>query len=115
MTAGTATDAIRAALDEMDWLAAVHIAMQGDKSALIKDVREAETLRDRHESYVEREARSKWLRKLLAENERLAKVVEAARVYVASPYAGVSGYDAATQERFEVLRDALAALEEAGE
>lgn len=67
--------AIRAALDEMDRLAAAHIAIQSDKTAQIKDVRKAEQLRDRHEAYVEREGRATWLRDLLAERERLLTVM----------------------------------------
>lgn len=62
---------IQAALDEMDRLAAVHIQLQNDPSAIIKDVFEAERLRDRHEAYVEREARSVWLRALLQERAAL--------------------------------------------
>ena len=109
----TTVDEIKQALDEMDRLAAVHIAIQGDRSALIKDVREAETVRDRHETYVEREARAKWLRYLLTELDKLNAVVEAARGYVASPEAGHS-YHVPTTQAYAALVDALAAFD-AGE
>lgn len=50
-----------------------------------------------------------YLRHLLAELDKLNAVVEAARVYVASPEAGHT-YLRVTQERFAALRDGVAAL-----
>lgn len=118
-------DEIRAALDEMDKLAAAHVALQNDPNAQVKDVRHAETLRDAQEIYVGDESRRAWLRTLLARIDALERVADAAREFAAHEDSMSDAFEVLSQtwhkaqlaetsvmrSQFEALQTALAALD----
>lgn len=105
-------DEIKAALDEMDRLAVVHIAAQNDPKADVKDVRKVESERDASERAI-KYLSIEWLRYLLAENDRLqAVILEAADMTVVPVGERTFGkVSVRVMAIRKVLRDALAALQ----